>query len=284
MIKKDIADTIQDAIDKMPPLPIVIDKVIRIANDPKSSAQDMVDVIQLDPVLTSRILQLINSAYFGLNFELHSLKQSIMALGFNTIKSVAFSTAILNKVSLKKTNVINPDEFWKHSFGVGVTSKMIAELSGVNKRYSEDFFVAGLIHDIGEILFYNAFPDECVKVGEMVVKKKLPLPEIEREVLGFSHEDIGLTIGKKWNFEPYFLYAVGKHHYPVMEGPHSKYSMIVSAANYMANVAGLSLFNEGFFATLPDNIWQEIGVDYSKVAESMPNVESEIEKARILLR
>ena len=281
---KNVADTVRDAIDKIPPLSIVIEKIIKLTSDPKTSAQSLADVIQLDPILTSRILQLVNSAYFSVGQELRSLKQSIVVLGFNTIKNVALSTAILSRVKIEKDNSVLVEEFWKHSFGVGITSKMIAELSGVSKQYSEDFFVAGLIHNIGEILICNTFPDECERMLEIVAENKLTIPQIERNILGLSHQEIGIAIGKKWNFEQHYLYAVGRHHNPVMEGSHSKYSMIVGAANYMVNTAKISDFNDGIITPLPEIIWSKIGVDYSKVLESMPQIPPEIEKARISLQ
>ena len=278
---KSVVDIVREAIDKVPPLSIVIDKVLKLANDPATSAQSMAEMIQLDPILTSKVLKLVNSSYFNVG-QLHSLKQAIMVLGFNTIKNVAFSTAILSKTAIKNNSIVS-EEFWKHSFGVGATSKMIAELAGVDKQYPEDFFVAGLVHNIGAILIYNVFPDECARMFEIAAENKLTSPRIEHDILGLSHEEIGIAIGKKWSFEPNYLYAVGRHHHPVMEGPYSMFSMIVGAANYMVNTSGLSLFNDGFIAPLPETIWQKIGVDYSIILESMPKIASEIEKARISL-
>jgi putative nucleotidyltransferase with HDIG domain len=279
----DTVEKVRNAIERIPPLSIVVGKVIQVANNPRASAQELVDVIQLDPILTSKILKMVNSAYFGGGGESWTLKQSIVILGVNTIKNVAFSSAILDKVSFKKDAPLNAEEFWKHSLGVGIASKMIASLSDEHKDKAEDFFVAGLIHNIGKILLCNIFPDECRKITEMAAENKFSIPAIEKKILGLSHEEIGVAMGKKWKFEPNFLYAIGRHHEPVTEGIHSKYSMIVGAANYMVNLTGVSLLNHGFVNPLPENIWDLIGVEYSQVAESMFTVSSQIEKARLLL-
>jgi len=134
---KSVIDKVKESIDRMPSLSPVIHKISEVANNVRSSAQELTDVIQLDPVLTAKVIRMVNSAYFGLPQEVRSLKQAVVMLGINTIKNVALSSAYLGQVHLKGSTALNGQEFWKHSLGVGVASKMIARRLGVDQKLTE---------------------------------------------------------------------------------------------------------------------------------------------------
>src|SRR6056297_2293976 len=207
---------VKDSIEKMPPLSPVVHKIIRVANDVTSSAQNLTDVIQLDPVLTAKVILMVNSAYFGLPQEIKSLKHAVVMLGINTIKNVALSSAMMGQIDLKQEGELEGEDFWKHSLGVGVAAKLIARKLGVDEKYTEEYFIAGLIHDIGKVLINNFFTDEMNDIVKLSEEKKGNITELEKQRLGLSHEEIGLALGKKWNFENNLLYAVGSHHDPVI--------------------------------------------------------------------
>ncbi|HPA73891.1 MAG TPA: HDOD domain-containing protein, partial [Spirochaetota bacterium] len=154
---KSVVDKVKESIDRMPSLSPVIHKINEVANNVRSSAQDLTDVIQFDPVLTAKVIRMVNSAYFGLPQEVKSLKQAVVMLGINTIKNVAISSAFLGKAYLKGSTVLDGEEFWRHSLGVAVAAKMIAKRLGVEEKFIEEYFIAGLIHDIGKILINNFF-------------------------------------------------------------------------------------------------------------------------------
>jgi len=135
---KNTIDKVKESIDRMPSLSPVIHKVNEVANNVRSSAQDLTDVILLDPVLTAKVIRMVNSAYFGLPQEIKSLKQAVVLLGINTIKNVAITSAFLGKSYLKGSDILNGEDFWKHSIGVAVASKMIAKRLGIEEKYLEE--------------------------------------------------------------------------------------------------------------------------------------------------
>nr|AGS54411.1 metal-dependent phosphohydrolase [uncultured bacterium contig00180] len=114
-------------ISDMPSLPVSVGKVLEICNKPDVSPSDLNHVISLDPVLTGRILQLINSAYYGLGTHVTSLVRAITMLGINTVKNLALSTAILSTLpEYKGINGIDMEGYWRHCLCVGVTAKLLA--------------------------------------------------------------------------------------------------------------------------------------------------------------
>jgi putative nucleotidyltransferase with HDIG domain len=174
---------------------------------------------------------MVNSAYFRPAQEIKSLKQAVVMLGLNTIKNVALSSAFLGKVNLKGNTSLNGQDFWKHSLGVAVATKLIARRMNVDQKLLEEYFIAGLIHDIGKVLINNFLPEEMNRVLEEAARREEPIPDIERRMFGLTHEEIGIAIGKKWRFANSLLYSVGRHHQPVLEGASAIFSMSVCVAD-----------------------------------------------------
>ncbi len=183
---------LQEYIQRMPSLSTTMVKVIEICNNPATSTNDLARVISLDPVLTARVLRLINSAYYALANRVTSLAHAIIMLGLNTVKNLALSTAILENVGGKGSfRGLKVNDFWEHSLCVGVTSKIIAGLTGIPLTEREEYFVAGLLHDIGKIPLNTVFADEYAEVLKSAYDRKSALYLTEQEVIGIDHGIVG---------------------------------------------------------------------------------------------
>jgi putative nucleotidyltransferase with HDIG domain len=281
---KGVVDKVKDSIERMPSLSPVIHKINEVANSAKSSAQDLTDVIQLDPVLTAKVIRMVNSAYFGLTNEVKSLKPAVIMLGLNTIKNVALSSAFLGKVSLNKNTKLNGEEFWKHSLGVAVASKLIARKLGVDPKLLEEYFIAGLIHDIGKVLINNFFPDEMNTILEEALKKEEGITDIERRVLGLTHEEIGIAIGKKWKFANNLLYSMGRHHQPVLQGDSAVFSMVVSVADNFVKIMKVGFSGNFKIEHMPEELWKQLNLNEEAVFDALSSISGEIEKAVLFLK
>jgi putative nucleotidyltransferase with HDIG domain len=281
---KQIVEKVKNSIDSMPSLSPVVHKISEIANDVRASAQDLTDIIQLDPVLTAKVIRMVNSAYFGLPQEVKSLKQAVVLLGINTIKNVAISSAFLGKSYLKGSDVLDGEDFWKHSLGVAVASKMVAKRLGIEDKFLEEYFIAGLIHDIGKILMNNFFPDEMKKILEISSRKNIQITEIEKSVLGLSHEEIGIAIGKKWKFETSLLYAVGRHHQPVLQGSAALFSMVVGVADTFVKILKVGFSGNYRITPIDTEVWKVLELEEEAVFVALSDINSEIDKARLFLK
>lgn len=281
---KQIVEKVKNSIDRMPSLSPVVHKISEIANDVRASAQDLTDIIQLDPVLTAKVIRMVNSAYFGLPQEVKSLKQAVVLLGINTIKNVAISSAFLGKSYLKGSDVLDGEDFWKHSLGVAVASKMVAKRLGIEDKFLEEYFIAGLIHDIGKILMNNFFPDEMKKILEISSRKNIQITEIEKSVLGLSHEEIGIAIGKKWKFETGLLYAVGRHHQPVLQGSAALFSMVVGVADTFVKILKVGFSGNYRITPIDAEVWKVLELEEEAVFVALSDINSEIDKARLFLK
>jgi len=206
---------IQKYLANMPSLSTTVTKVLSVCNSPATSANDLNKVVSLDPVLTGNVLQLINSAYYSARSKVTSLTQAIIMLGLNTIKNLALSTAVLGTMANKKSSQNDDmDRFWTHCICTGVTAKAIALETGVPKSECEEFFVAGLLHDLGKIPLIQCFPNDYKKVTAFADKKKVPLFTLEKAVFGITHEEIGRLIAEKWELQGGVYQSICFHHHP----------------------------------------------------------------------
>ncbi|MBF0197271.1 MAG: HDOD domain-containing protein [Planctomycetes bacterium] len=151
--KEAIRSRIQKGIDEMPSMSPAVEHIIEMANDLTSTPKDLLDVIKTDPVLTTKILRLVNSAYFSLNSKIASLNRALVLLGFNTIKNIALSTEFVKVTEGSPHNkYFSYRDLWEHLLAVGVVSKMVAKEVQKEQKSLEEFFIAGLVHDLGEFL------------------------------------------------------------------------------------------------------------------------------------
>jgi len=204
-------------IEKMPPVPLVLGKIMEVTAKPDVSATDLGNVISLDPVLTGKVLRLVNSAHSGLPTTVTSIMRAIILLGMNTIKNLAISSAVLGSVGNRSFfKALNADEFWEHSVGVGITARRLAQRIGISRSQQEEFFVAGLLHDIGKIVLNAALAEPYVRVLKSASETQEPLHCCEQAEFGLTHCDIGARLAEQWQL-PGPLRGALEHHHSLTE-------------------------------------------------------------------
>lgn len=221
-------------IDSFPVLPTVVGRVMEITADPDSAPKDLINVISPDQSLTTTILKMANSAYFGLTREISSLQQALTILGFTEIRNLVLAKAVFNSFkNLKKGSKFDIRKFWEHSFICGIAAKIIAtEL----KLPGNEFFVAGLIHDIGKLVIFMAMPDDFFKIIEASEPLIFNTYKAEKDILGVTHDEIGIALVKKWMFPENLITAVGFHHRPAEAAKQSLFPFVVYVADQLAHL------------------------------------------------
>jgi len=273
-------------IARMPSLSTTVIKVLETCNNPRASANDLQRIISLDPILTARVLKLINSAYYSPGVPITSLARAIVMLGLNTVKNLALSFAILeNLKSNGSFSVFSPEEFWMHSLCVGVIAKSLAAVKGDTPQGLEAFFVAGLLHDLGKIPLNRQFPEEYHRAWETAWKNQDTLRHSEIKFLGMDHCTVGCLIAKKWRLGTTLVETLSHHHNPDDSSEVDRdFVFIVSLANQFAN--HLSIGSAGDCVSdnqLIEYLNGKVGVDWTMLHELGETVLDEIEKAKIFL-
>ena len=273
-------------ISKLPALPVTVSKILEVANNPATSPVDLNKVISLDPVLMARVLKLINSAYYGVTNQVTSLVRAIIMLGINTVKNLALSTAVLGNIGKNSiAHALNMDGFWRHSLSVGVLSKMIAQMRGIDSKILEEYFIAGLLHDIGKIPLNNTLTTEFVKAMSMADRERVPLYRMEQECIGFDHARAGLIIGSAWKFDNEILDTIQNHHAPdFFAGDNPSFVYSVSVANYYVNTNGIGFSGSRYPEKPPQKAMEYLGINRDSLDAMHEQLIQEIEKAKIFLR
>ncbi|MDR3089542.1 MAG: HDOD domain-containing protein [Desulfobulbaceae bacterium] len=221
---------IERFIAKMPSLSTTTSKVLEICSRADASPNELNRVISLDPVLTGQVLKLINSAYYSLANKVTSLTRAITMLGMNTVKNMALSTAVIRAVTGgKKSQALPTAAFWKHSLAVGVAAKLLGVMREVAVGEREELFVAGLLHDLGKV----PFGDEYIAALRLARDEQRPLIEVENEILGMNHQEIGLLIAERWKLNEMISLCIGHHH---DNPPPSNKVVLVSLADVFVNI------------------------------------------------
>jgi putative nucleotidyltransferase with HDIG domain len=285
-MSEDLDHKIDQYIADMPSLPTSVSKVLEVCNNPQTSPADLNRVVSLDPVLVGRVLKLLNSAYYGMGQRITSLVRAIIMLGINTVKNLALSAAILGSLhSVKKTHGIEMEGFWRHSLCVGVTAKLLAKKRGVDPKLTEEYFTAGLLHDIGKIPLNAVLADGYMSAVVEAERERIPLYQAEDKIMGLNHCNTGALIVKAWKLEgPVADVIMHHHHYSEYSGGHTDILYSVAAANYFAVENEIGFSGSRFSQKPEKNLWQQLNVDIDIFDDIEKTVNDEIEKAKVFLK
>ncbi|QQO09453.1 HDOD domain-containing protein [Breznakiella homolactica] len=283
---EDTIRKIEKYIQNMPSLPTTVSKVLEVCNNPQTSPADLNHVISLDPVLVGRVLKLINSAYYGLGQQVTSLVRAIIMLGINTVKNLALSSAVLgNLASKKEFHAINPEGFWRHSLCVGVTAKMLAKKRGIDPKLMEEYFTAGLLHDIGKIPLNAVLGESYIVAMSVSDRERIPLYKAEEATLGINHCASGAMIVDAWKLEGAVGDSIVFHHmHTNYDGPHRDVLFSVVAANWFANAMEIGFSGDRYPDKTDPMVWDFLGITRDVFDDLEGSVNQEIEKAQIFLR
>jgi putative nucleotidyltransferase with HDIG domain len=235
-----IAEQLQD----LPPLPAVVIRVMETVNDPKTAAQDLNRLISADQAIASKLLRLVNSAYYGFSRRVSTVTDAVVILGFNAVRDLAMSLGALNAFRARPgTTALDRDEFWAHSIGVAVAANAIARYKKIPSRAMEEVFIGGLLHDIGKLFLDQYFPQQYYVVLKLADVAGISIWESEKKALGVGHGIVGKRVAEKWNLPPTLTAMISLHHQPSQAAEHAVITSIIHSADVVARK--LKLGNAG---------------------------------------
>ncbi len=281
-----IHDLVSKEIDKLPPLPNTVMKVVELCKDPNLKPRDLNKVISFDPVLTGKALKLINSAYYALTEKVSSIVRAIIMLGFNTVKNLALTTAVLGQVEkMGSIGALDMEGFWRHCLGVGVLAKKIAAATGEDPKNIEEYFIAGLLHDIGKIVLNKAISEDYLQVIKKSDMEEKPLIECEKELLTIDHIDVARNICSKWNLSDDLEQAILFHHNPLECNDKSrKVVYCVNVANIWCNQNSIGFSGNMGPKEIDKKILNFLGISEADIYNWENEIEKRIRDASVFLK
>ena len=202
-------------------LPEVTAKIIATVEDPRSTAAQLHQIVSHDPALVTRILKVVNSAFYGLPGQIGSVERAIVLLGLNAVKNIAVAASIgqlFKGGKLCEGFVVR--DLWTHCIAVGVAARDIAKQMAL--PIADEAFLAGMIHDIGILVALQVAPEQIREVCEEARGGDKDFCEIERRIIGVDHQQLGSALAEQWKFPRSCQLVAGYHHAPHTLSDHNR--------------------------------------------------------------
>lgn len=183
-----------------------------LADDNHSSAKDFVQIIECDPVMTVKVLKVINSPYYGVPQKISSIPRAVVHLGTNTIKNMALAIAAIGMIRPDDRSGFNANGFLLHSLSTALIARLLAERLGLSSAECSDYFLSGLLHDFGKLIFAECLPESFNQALTESRLRQVPLYLTERKHLGIDHALLGKMLAEKWCFSDTVTAAIELHH------------------------------------------------------------------------
>jgi len=271
----DVKDLLK-SVTKLPTLPTVAFEIIKIANDPKTAAEDLSKILIMDQSLSAKVLRMVNSSYYSVRNKISSIKQAVVILGFESVRSLGLSTAIMDKFGLEETaEGFSRKEFWKHSLGVAMTSRLIARKIRCDRDTEEFYYMAGLMHDIGKVIMDQYFPENFAQVIVRIKERGVSFLQVELEMNGITHDEIGAFLAGQWNLPENIVNAIRYHHRPLEATADQKIVYAVHFANILTKTKGMGSGGDSDITNLNEEAIQRLGINDNEVGVM---VETEMDK------
>lgn len=207
-----IAETVKK-VTTIATLPEVTNQIIRTVEDPRSTASQLHKIVSHDPALVTRILKVVNSAFYGLPGQIGSIERAIVLLGLNAVKNLAVAASLGQLFrGAKLCDGFTPKDLWTHCIAVGVAARDLARQ--MKLPTADEAFLAGMIHDMGILVALQVYPEEVRRVCEAAKGDGKSFCELEREILGVDHQQLGMALAEQWKFPRSCQLVAGHHHRP----------------------------------------------------------------------
>ena len=275
-----------EKIKDLPTISTVANQINVESKKNSLTAKSLSAIIARDPSLTSKVLKLANSAYYGLVKQVDTLERAVTVLGFNTIKSLALTISVYKYFQKDSGGEFDIKGLWGHCLGCAVAAKVL--ISVANPKLEEQAFVSGILHDVGKIAIAQYLPDEMSYIIGMIddlgsQQEEIQAGEIEEEVLGFTHQKIGGRIATQWNFPDEYITTIKYHHGPFtskLDEDAASAALVRSVyiGNKLAKVMGFGKSTNQRKEKIPMETWQALNITKKKLPELRDKIKADHQK------
>ncbi len=273
----ELSQRLASAVDGMPAFPKSVQKVLELTRDVNCTPKDLVQVIDKDPVVTVKILKVVNSAYYSLPKQITSVNHAVVYLGFNTIKNLALGIAAIGMLPKENAAGFDVQQYLLHSLSTaGIARQLAMQLDDADPM---DCFIAGLLHDFGKVVFAQFMPREFKQALEMCQADGSSLHQALRHTVGTDHAVVGAMLVEKWRFERGLIDTIS-HQYDSEQQDTASFACVF-AANQISKKLGFGFGGNPCFHPLPPLVAQRLGGTLDELIESNGNLNAAFEDAKL---
>lgn len=262
-------------------LPTTALRVVEVANDPDSAADDLLHVIEEDPALAARLMRTVNSGFYALRNQVGDLKTAITLLGFMEVRNMALTVYVARQFQQGGGyRSYNRENLWDHMIGVATAARHIAQVC--HKAVPEEAYLAALLHDFGYILVDQNLHKRFRQVIDRI-DEDVPTCEAETAILTFDHCELGAAAAANWQFPTQIVDAIRYHHRPsAYRGDHPDLVDIVAVANFLCSRRGLTSL--GVHNVLPPGaeVFDRLQIERNRLVSLWDDLEETFARADLI--
>ena len=265
-----------ERIHELPTLPDIYQRLSSTIDKPFSSVWEIERIVRQDPVSTARLLHFVNSPLYGLSTPVSTVADAIRTVGYDALKQLILTTSVIDMFQQESAGTLSLPAFWKHCLGAAAAARQLALWIG--EEHPEEFFVAGLLHDIGKLIHNHYATDKFRTALVLAVTERLTLETAERKVLGFSHTQTGGFLVHRWGLSPAIQRAIAYHHSPAVPDILSPtlHEHVVHCADLISIGLGLGVSGSYHFPPFVPLSWEVLRLSSGHLAEVLSATKREV--------
>ena len=269
------------ALESMPAFPGSVHQIISMTADINCAPKDLLRVIESDPVMTMKLLKLVNSPFFALSRDIASIKHALVYLGLNTVKNLAISVAVVNSLPRQSIAGLSMPSFLTHSIATALIAQQLAR-NFLHIKDASDYFVAGLVHDFGKAVLIQFEPKTYAKILRQAKNRKCSLVQVEMEEWGVSNAEVGAMLAESWKLPAPLVDSIRT--YTNYDEKSSDLAIVVAAANIVAKHMKLGDGGNPCVGEFSDIICRRLGSDLATILPQMDGLLDEIEAMKNMVQ
>ena len=222
-------------LQSLPSIPAVYGELLKVLRTGEASPQTVGRIMAQDMAMTAKVLQLVNSAFFGVSRQITSPVDAVVYLGMETVRALVFTSSAFSQFPVRNGFSLFAGELQQHSLAVGTLARRIARSMGLTPAAIDHAFVGGLLHDIGKLVLVSNYPKQYQEVLQRAREGPVPISEAERDSFGTSHAEIGAYLLWLWGLPDPVAEILALHHYPSRDAEAPPPVVAVHFANALVN-------------------------------------------------
>jgi len=269
-------------IKNLPTLPDIVQKLITLIQDERTSASDLSKLISYDQAISLRLLKVANSAYYGFLKEVATVQHAIVILGFDEVKRLSLGIGMINFMSgMNDVSFRLLQDLWKHSVGCSLATQIISKKIDIVPDITT---TSALLHDIGKLVLDNVFSIEYRSVMDKVKAESSYALDAEKNIFGFDHADVGLWLCSKWKLPPALILPIAYHHHVENADKANMLNVsIVHLADIISHKAGMGNYGDATIPPLNELAKEMLQVNEEAIETMVKDLLNEEEKVQAFI-
>lgn len=245
-----------------------------LIHDPHSAIDAISEVINADPALTTRLLKIVNSPFYGFPSQINTISRAITVIGTHELAQLVLATSVVKAFNGIPDDLIKVRTFWQHSIACAICAKLLAQAAGY--QHNEQYLIAGLLHNIGSLVLYQSVPELAAEAIKSARFGHEVLHLAEQRIIGFDHTEAGEALIQAWRL-PASLASVARHHHTPVAAGYATEVCIVHVADVMVSAVPFGHSGDQHVPPLDPVAWQRLNLSAEIIPPLLRKVATQLE-------